>query len=127
MAVRGIRGAITVDHDEKEEIKNATLDLFREILAKNKLSPADVSCVFITATADLSAVFPAEAIREQEDFRYIPVICAQEIEVKGAMPRCIRMLVLAMTGMAPHEVRHVYLKEAQNLRKDLLEGRKPYE
>ncbi|MGC8778048.1 MAG: chorismate mutase [Candidatus Caldatribacteriaceae bacterium] len=123
MTIRGIRGAITVDHDEKEEIKSATLGLFQEILVKNELSPLDISCVFITATSDLTSVFPAEAIREREDFRYIPVICAQEMEVQRAMPRCIRMLVLAMTELAPQEIHHVYLKEARNLRRDLLKER----
>ncbi len=118
--IRGIRGAITVKQDTKEEIKQATLELFERILIENKLSRDDVSCVFITATSDLSSVFPAEAIREKEDFRYIPVICAQEIEVKGAMPRCIRMLVLASTPIPPEEIHHIYLREAQNLRQDLI-------
>lgn len=124
MMIRGIRGAITVDHDEKEEIKRATLELFQEILGKNTLSPGDISCIVITATPDLFSAFPAEAIREKEDFRYIPVICAQEIAVRGSLPRCIRMLVLAMTERAPHEIHHVYLKEARSLRQDLCEGEK---
>lgn len=124
MVVRGIRGAITVDHDEKDEIKSATLNLFQEILVQNRLSPSDISCVFITATPDLSSVFPAEAIREREDFRYVPVLCAQEIDVKGAMPRCVRMLVLAMTRCEPQEIKHVYLRNARSLRQDLCEDRK---
>lgn len=124
MVVRGIRGAITVDHDEKDEIKSATLNLFQEILVQNQLSPSDISCIFITATPDISSVFPAEAIREREDFRYVPVLCAQEIDVKGAMPRCVRMLVLAMTRRGPQEIKHVYLRGAQSLRQDLCEERK---
>ncbi|NSW76605.1 MAG: chorismate mutase [Candidatus Atribacteria bacterium] len=124
MMVRGIRGAITVDHDEKDEIKSATLNLFQAILVQNQLSPSDISCVFITATPDISSVFPAEAIREIEDFRYVPVLCAQEIDVKGAMPRCVRMLVLAMTRCEPREIKHVYLRGAQRLRQDLCEERK---
>lgn len=124
MMVRGIRGAITVDHDEKGEIKSAALSLFQEILVQNQLSPSDISCVFITATPDISSVFPAEAIREREDFRYVPILCAQEIDVKGAMPRCVRMLVLAMTRCEPQEIKHVYLRGAQSLRQDLYEERK---
>ncbi|MEN3185561.1 MAG: chorismate mutase [Atribacterota bacterium] len=123
MMVRGIRGAITVDHDEKDQIKSATLSLFREILIQNQLAPSDISCVFITATPDLSSVFPAEAIREQEDFRYVPVLCAQEIDVKGAIPKCVRMLVLAVTQRYPHEIKHVYLRDAQSLRQDLCKER----
>lgn len=120
MVTRGIRGATTVSHDDKEEIKYATLELFQEILKRNDLAPSDIACVFITVTSDLSSVFPAEAIREKEDFRYIPVMCAQEVEVRGSLSRCIRMMVLAMTNLSPQEIHHVYLREAQILRKDLL-------
>ncbi|MGQ9473617.1 MAG: chorismate mutase [Candidatus Caldatribacteriaceae bacterium] len=120
MVTRGIRGATTVAHDDREEIKYATLELFQEILKRNNLVPSDIACVFITVTSDLSSVFPAEAIREKENFRYVPVMCAQEIEVRGSLPRCIRMMVLAMTNLSPQEISHVYLREAQNLRKDLL-------
>ncbi len=120
--VRGIRGAITVDRDEREEIKQASLELFTQILTENELSPDDIAGVFITATPDLRSVFPAEVIREQECFRYVPILCAQEMDVEGALQKCIRMLVLAHTPKGPREVRHVYLRGAQSLRKDLYQG-----
>lgn len=110
-----------MEYDEREEIKRASLELFATILGENGLSPEDVVGVFITATPDLQAVFPAEGIREQEPFRYIPILCAQEMSVQGALKRCIRMLVLAYTSRSPQEIRHVYLKNARLLRKDLTE------
>lgn len=120
-AVRGIRGAITVARDEREEIQKASLELFTSILAENGLFPEDIVGVFITATPDLRAAFPAEVIREQESFRYIPILCAQEMDVQGALKQCIRMLVLAYTSKNPQEIRHVYLRDARILREDLME------
>ncbi|MEN3184667.1 MAG: chorismate mutase [Atribacterota bacterium] len=120
--VRGIRGATTVECDERETIKRASLELFTSILNENGLSPEDVVGVFITATPDLRAVFPAEGIREQEPFRYVPILCAQEMDVHGALEKCIRMLVLAYTAKNPQEIRHVYLRDARFLRRDLMEG-----
>lgn len=119
--LRGIRGATTVSHDEREEIRKASLELFTRILAENDLSPEDVAGVLITATPDLKSAFPAEAIREQEHFRYIPMLCAQEMDVEGALGRCIRMLVFASVAKDPREVHHVYLHGARLLRKDLAE------
>lgn len=119
--VRGIRGATTVERDEQEEVKRASLELFTSILTANGLFPEDVVGIFITATPDLTSVFPAEAIREQEPFRYIPILCAQEMDVRGALKRCIRMLVLAYTSREPQEIRHVYLRDARMLRQDLVE------
>lgn len=108
--------------DERETIKRASLELFTSILNENGLSPEDVVGVFITATPDLRAVFPAEGIREQEPFRYVPILCAQEMDVHGALEKCIRMLVLAYTAKNPQEIRHVYLRDARFLRRDLVEG-----
>lgn len=109
-----------MDRDEREEIRRASLELFASILAENELSPEDVVSVFITATPDLRATFPAEVIREQKPFQYIPILCAQEIDVQEALGRCIRMLVLAYTSKKPQEIRHVYLRGARSLRKDLI-------
>ncbi|MGQ9622635.1 MAG: chorismate mutase [Candidatus Caldatribacteriaceae bacterium] len=120
--LRGIRGATTVERDEREEIRNASFELFTQMLSENGLSPDDIAGVLITVTPDIHSAFPAEVIREREDFRYIPMLCAQEMEVEGAPERCIRMLVLAYTAQGPREIRHVYLRGAQSLRRDLVRG-----
>ncbi|MCD6155760.1 MAG: chorismate mutase [Candidatus Atribacteria bacterium] len=122
MLIRGIRGAVVVSSDEPFQVKKATLELFETILKKNLLNVEDVAAVFITITPDIQSVFPAEAIREQEKFRYVPIMCAQEAQVAGGLQRCIRIMVLANTPFDQETVRHVYLGEAKNLRKDLFGG-----
>ncbi len=117
--IRGIRGAVVVSSDDALQVKKVTLELFEAILEKNLLNVEDIAAVFITITPDIQSVFPAEAIREQEKFRYIPILCAQEAQVAGGLQRCIRIMVLANTPFDQETVRHVYLGEAKNLRKDL--------
>ena len=117
MRLFALRGAITVDDNEREAILAATTELMRELLERNALTPDDVvNCIF-TMTADLNAEFPAVAARAI-GFERVPLLCVREIDVPGAMPRVIRVLVQYHAG-APHEPRHVYLREARALRADL--------
>jgi chorismate mutase len=112
-----VRGAIQVDANEADAILSATEELVSELLSRNGLEPERiVSCLF-TCTGDLDAEFPAVAAR-QLGLESVPLLCAQEIDVPGAMPRVIRVLVhyYAPTG---HRPAHTYLGEAQNLRADL--------
>lgn len=118
--MRGIRGAITVERDNANEIATATLLLFETMIEKNQLEPDDITAVFITVTHDIKSTFPARAIREIEKYRFLPIMCAQEIPVEGAIERCIRLMVIAFCPQIRHEaIHHVYLREAQNLRLDL--------
>jgi chorismate mutase len=118
-AIRGIRGAITVEADEPELILSATRELLESILRANDLIEFDdvISAIF-TTTADLLSTFPAEAARRM-GMGQVPLLCAQEIPVPGSMPRCIRVLIHANTDRTPAEIRHVYLRNAQNLRPDM--------
>ena len=118
-AIRGIRGAITVEADEPELILSATRELLEGILHANGITEFDdvVSAIF-TTTADLKSTFPAEAARRL-GMGQVPLLCAQEIPVPGSMPRCIRVLIHANTDRAPADIRHVYLRNAQNLRPDM--------
>ncbi|MBP9015446.1 MAG: chorismate mutase [Candidatus Atribacteria bacterium] len=121
--VRGIRGAITVERDDKEEIKQAAEELFGLLLKENDIFPQEVVGVFITVTPDLHSIFPAQAIREKEEFRYIPLICAQEIKIEGALEKCIRFLALAYTDKEPVDIHHLYLRKASSLREDFNWGK----
>ncbi len=122
--IRGIRGAICVDKDTPSIIGEASLELIDTIMKRNRLSPEKVSALFITMTEDLSSVFPAEMIRKQERYRYVPIMCSKEIPVPGSQLRCIRMLTLAEVGdHAQNDIRHVYLGEAHSLRPDLESGK----
>jgi len=115
--LRALRGAITVDANDADAILEATGELVREVLDRNSLAADDlVSCIF-TVTADLDAEFPAVAAREM-GLSAVPLLCAQEIEVPGALPRVIRLMLHCYADEAT-EARHVYLREATALRRDL--------
>jgi chorismate mutase len=117
MRLQALRGATTVEADERGAILTATEQLMQELLDRNRLGASDlVSCIF-TLTPDLHAEFPAVAAREM-GLSGVPLMCAQELDVPGAMPRVIRVLVhcYMADGLAPQ---HVYLGEATKLRLDL--------
>ena len=119
-AVRGIRGATTVDADEAGQVLSATGELLEAILSVNQLEDFDevVSAIF-TTTSDLSATFPAEAAREL-GMHQVPLLCASEIPVPGSMPHCIRVLLHVNTTKPQSEIVHVYLRDAQRLRPDVM-------
>ncbi|HAA53098.1 MAG TPA: chorismate mutase [Planctomycetaceae bacterium] len=119
-AVRGIRGATTVDADEAGQVLSATGELLEAILSVNQLEDFDevVSAIF-TTTSDLSSTFPAEAAREL-GMHQVPLLCASEIPVPGSMPRCIRVLLHVNTTKPQSEIVHVYLRDAQRLRPDVM-------
>jgi chorismate mutase len=115
--LHALRGANSVERNEPEAILAATEALMRELLERNDLRAQDlVSCIF-TLTADLDAEFPAVAAR-RIGLSAVPLLCAREIPVPGAMPRVIRVLIHCYPpdGRSP---RHVYLGEARALRLDL--------
>jgi chorismate mutase len=120
--MRAIRGAISVDANTAEAIQDAVSQLIQALCELNQLAPADVVSAIFTLTPDLDAEFPAKAARVQ-GWAQVPMICAQEIPVPGALPRVCRLLVHARGRGAA--VRHVYLKEARVLRPDLHTGGSP--
>jgi len=112
-----LRGAISVAENTEREILDGTRELVEEIMDRNSLAPDQmVSCVF-SATTDLNAQFPAVAARDLGLSR-VPLLCTQEIDVPGALPRVIRVL-LHYYAPAGHAPQHVYLREARSLRADL--------
>jgi chorismate mutase len=115
--LRALRGAITVDADDSGAILDATEELVRAVMERNELAADDiVSCLF-TCTPDLKAEFPAVAARRL-GLNAVPLICAQEIDVPGALPRVIRLMLHCYTD-AGRPPQHVYLREAEALRRDL--------
>ena len=118
MAVRAVRGAIQVDADDRDQVLDATTELLQEVLKRNHLAPDDLISVVFTATPDLRSEFPAYAAR-QMGITDVPLLCAAEIDVPGAMPRVLRLLAHVETDLSRHDVRHVYLRGAAQLRTDL--------
>jgi chorismate mutase len=124
VAVRAIRGAIQVDADEREAILEGTAELVAEVMSRNELTPDDVISVMFTVTPDLTAEFPALAARKT-GFHAVPLMCATEIPVEGAMPRVVRLMAHVDTDRQRSEIQHVYLRGAAALRLDIAQLRRP--
>ena len=116
--VRAVRGATTCEHDTSEEVTVATQELLTAMMERNELVHDDVISIIFTTSIDLTSAFPATCARGI-GFGDIPLLCASEINVPGAMPKCIRVLLHAYTTRRRQDVRHVYLRKAQSLRDDL--------
>lgn len=119
--LRALRGAVTVDANDPDAIVAATRELLEEILARNGVDGDDVVSMIFTATPDLDAEFPAVAARRL-GLAHVPLLCSVELDVHGAMPRCIRVLVHLYSERAAADLQHVYLRDARELRADLADG-----
>jgi chorismate mutase len=118
--IRAIRGAITVEKNEQEQILSATERLLREMAMKNAVHPKKIVSILISATVDVNACFPAAALRNIEGWTHVPVMCMKEIEVPGALEKCIRVMMTAAIDAKQEKVIHVYLEKAVQLRPDLI-------
>jgi len=118
MTCRGVRGATTVEDDDRDAILSATRELLLAMVESNGIQPGDLAAIFFTCTPDLGAAFPAEAARNL-GWSDVPLMDAQEMAVPGALPRCIRVLLLWNADCRPDQIRHVYLRGAGVLRPDL--------
>jgi chorismate mutase len=117
MRLFALRGAVSVERNDASEILDATTTLMQDIMQRNALAPENVvSCIF-TATNDLNAEFPAVAARGL-GFDRVPLLCAREVPVPGALDRVIRVLIHYYAD-DDHRAQHVYLGAARALRTDL--------
>ena len=115
MYCRGIRGATTVEHNDREEILAATTELLQLLISRNELRTEDVASAIFTMTADLDAEFPALAARKL-GWSDVALMCMREIPVPGSLPMCIRVLLHVNTEREAGEISHVYIHGAVNLR-----------
>jgi chorismate mutase len=118
--LHALRGAITCEADTKAEIAEKTQELVRELLTRNGVQHDDLVSIIFTATEDLTAAFPATVAREL-GLGDIPLLCARELAIAGALPMVIRVLVHCYTERARADLHHVYLGAARALRDDLPE------
>jgi chorismate mutase len=116
--VRAVRGAIQLDIDEREHVLSSTRELVRSVLEANLLTNQDVISIMFTATPDVRSEFPAVAAREL-GLGDVPLMCAQELAIVGAMPMVIRLMAHVNTTLARDQITHVYLRGAAALRRDL--------
>lgn len=118
MAVRGVRGATTVESNTREAIVEAAKELLQTMIDANGIDMDDVASAFFTTTPDLNAEFPAVAAR-QLGWTAVPLLCGHEMGVPGSLPLCLRILLHVNTEKSPREVVHVYIRGARALRPDL--------
>jgi chorismate mutase len=116
--VRAVRGAIQVDGDDRDSILAGTTELMTAVMERNRLSTDDMISVIFTATPDLTAEFPALAARKL-GFHDVPLLCATEIDVPGALPRVVRLMAHVNTDKSRQDIEHVYLRGAVALRVDI--------
>lgn len=119
--IRGIRGAVQVKRNTKKEIIERTIELVEKIMEMNRLKEEDIVSVFFTVTEDLNKEFPAYALREM-GLKYVPALCAREINVPNGMKKIIRVLIHAYTDLGQREIKHQYLGNTKKLRPDLSGG-----
>ena len=119
-AVRALRGATTVERDTKEHVTERVTALVNAMLERNGVDKNDLISIIFTATQDVVSMFPATAARTI-GLGDVPLLCAQELDVKGGMPLCIRVLMHLGTDRSRAELHHVYLEGARGLRDDLPE------
>ncbi len=118
LSCRGIRGAITVEDNDREEMLSATTELLQKLVEDNQVKAEDIAYIYFTTTPDLNAEFPAVAARRM-GMDHVPLLCGHEMAVPHGMPRCLRILMLVNTERKASEMVHVYLREATGLRADI--------
>jgi len=119
-ALRALRGATTVDSDTADQVNERVVVLLREMIDRNGIDHDDIVSILFTATDDIHSTFPATAARTF-GLGDVPLICARELDIVDATPRCIRVLMHLTTERSRSELRHVYLEGASGLRDDLPE------
>ena len=116
--MRAIRGAVCLQADDADEMREAVQELLAAMLDRNGLTVDDLVSVMFTATPDLHAAFPAAAAREL-GMGDVPLLCAQEIDVTGAMSKVVRVMAHADIAVPRSDIQHVYLRGAEALRRDI--------
>ena len=119
-AVRALRGATTFDVDEVSHVNQRVVALMDALLERNDVDHDDIISIIFTATDDLTCTFPATAARTI-GLGDVPLLCARELAITDATPRCIRVLMHLVSDHTRADLRHVYLEGARNLRDDLPE------
>lgn len=116
--MRAVRGAVTIERDERAAVFEAVKSLMSEIMRRNSVDPEDMTDIIFTVTPDIKSAFPAAAVREM-GITDVPLLDMAAPDVDGALRLCIRVMVHIDTELANSELRHVYMGGAAALRPDL--------
>jgi chorismate mutase len=120
MPLRGIRGATCLTANDAAEMSEAVAELLTTIMQRNSITSDDVVSVILTGTPDLTCAFPAAGARGI-GLVDVPLLCAQEMSIDGALERVVRVLVHVDIDRARRDIQHVYLRGAEVLRQDLVQ------
>ena len=115
MITKGIRGAITVDYNAEEAIKDATIELLMALVEQNNINVKNISHVIFTLTDDLNAAFPAKFARLNLGWDNVAMMCYHELDVPNSLKMCLRVLIV-LNCDEQFEPKFVYLKGAKSLR-----------
>jgi len=118
MTIRAIRGATTLERDEREHLHERTIELVETMLRDNDIDTDALISVFFTCTPDIVSDFPAAAARVM-GLGAVPLMCATEMAVAGSLPRVVRVMMHAHVEVPRDAIRHAYLHDAVSLRRDL--------
>ena len=121
MPVKGVRGATTVERNERGEILARTEELLRALVERNGIEVSDIVSALFSVTDDIDAEFPAVAARRL-GWMYTPLMCTREIPVPGSLRLCVRVLLHVNSDRPQEDIIHLYLREARKLRPDLDTG-----
>jgi chorismate mutase len=118
MMFRGVRGATTATENTPEGILSVTRELLQELIRVNGIEEDYVASVIFSSTPDLNAAFPAQAGREI-GWRRTALMGCQEIDAPDGIPMCVRVLIHWNTDKSLDEIKHVYMRGTERLRRDL--------
>ncbi|MCU1447842.1 MAG: chorismate mutase [Acidimicrobiales bacterium] len=116
--MRALRGATTLDADTTEQVQERVQALMRELLERNEIDHDDIVSIIFTATDDIHSMFPAAAARGL-GLGDVPLLCARELDITGATPKCVRVLMHLTTDRPRSDLHHIYLEGARGLNDDL--------
>lgn len=118
--VRAIRGATTVENNEKNEIWDASWEMLDKLIKDNNIDLKELISITFTMTSDLNACYPAVRVREM-GITNVPLMNMPELFVAGSLEKCIRVIVETNSDKSLDEIKHIYLRGAKKLRPDIAE------
>ncbi len=113
-----LRGAVTVDNDNPDEIIARVRTMYEEILFLNNITEEEIAYIHFSQTRDLVSLNSATALRRSGYAEAVPLFCTEEAYTLGSLEKCIRVLILVNhPEYSPKKM--VYMGKAEKLRPDL--------
>jgi chorismate mutase len=114
-----IRGATTITEDTIENVREAAIELIAEILKENEINMKDLISIIFSCTNDIKSTYPGKHIREHFNLNKIAIMHFNEMEVNNSLNKCIRVMLLVNIDKN-NNIKYIYLRNAKNLRQDLI-------